>query len=351
MLLFLRDSAPEDAAFVKLNDNPVVPSNGVNVTVIGHGLTDPNGIAISEDLLEVDVNIVSNQKCSESEGYYEYYSWWGETIQEYGSLDGMITDNMLCAMDHGEDACQGKFFACLHFMFQMQYFFFFCSSSSRCTLSCPLSHAGDSGGPLVLKGSDLHGNEDVQVGVVSWGYSCADPDFPGVYSRVSSAYQWIRTEVCLKSQYPPDEFDCESITRSPTLAPTPQPTMAPTVSSQPTMAPTVSCPPPYDSSLEYSVGERVNFGDEIFICQPKDGIENCIDESDVWQHVKACCPQEYDDTRTDYQAYDKVSLDGMIFECQPGDYEEYCNIHEEDWDWSYDELELWYDAWIYVGSC
>ena len=57
------------------------------------------------------------------------------------------------------------------------------------------------------------------------------------------------------------------------------------------------------------------------------------------------------DTRTDYQAYDKVSLDGMIFECQPGDYEEYCNIHEEDWDWSYDELVLWYDAWMYVGSC
>jgi hypothetical protein len=124
MLLFLRDSAPENAAFVKLNDNPVVPSNGVNVTVIGHGLTDPNGIDISEDLLEVDVNIVSNQKCSQSEGYYEYWSWWGETIQEFGLLDGMITDNMLCAMDHGEDACQGKLLACLHFMFQMQYFFF-----------------------------------------------------------------------------------------------------------------------------------------------------------------------------------------------------------------------------------
>ena len=108
MLLFLRDPAPQDAAFVKLNNNPAVPATGGNVTVMGHGLTDPNGMDISEDLLEVDVNVVSNEQCEQSEGYYEYFSWWGELTSEYGSLEGMITDNMLCAMDHGEDACQGK---------------------------------------------------------------------------------------------------------------------------------------------------------------------------------------------------------------------------------------------------
>ena len=151
--------------------------------------------------------------------------------------------------------------------------------------------------------------------------------------------------------YPPAELDCDSITASPTAAPTTPPTSSPTISSQPTMAPTVSCPPPYDSSLAYAVGERVNFGDEIFICQPQDGSETCVDDSEVWKHIKACCPQEYDDTRTDYQAYDKVSFDGMIFECQGGAYTEYCNIHEEDWDWSIDEWTLWYDAWSYVGYC
>ena len=58
----------------------------------------------------------------------------------------MIFDpvSMLCAADVGEDACQG-----------------------------------DSGGPLY----DPH-SEKV-IGLVSWGVGCANPSFPGVYSRIS----------------------------------------------------------------------------------------------------------------------------------------------------------------------
>jgi secreted trypsin-like serine protease len=47
---------------------------------------------------------------------------------------------------------------------------------------------GDSGGPLVVNAS----GHPVQVGVVSWGHSCADTMFPGVYSRVSSYADWIK---------------------------------------------------------------------------------------------------------------------------------------------------------------
>lgn len=170
--------------------------------------------------------------------------------------------------------------------------------------------------------------------------------------------------------YPPAEFDCDSLISSPTPTPqqtsspttssqqtmTPTPTMlkstsSPTTSSQPTLSPTVSCPPPYDSSFNYSVGDQVNFGEEIFICQPRDGSTQCTDDSSVWSHVEACCPPVFDITRTDYQAYDKVSYEGMVFMCQPGPYEEYCNIHDVDWEWTDTQWDLYENAWTYVGEC
>ena len=43
---------------------------------------------------------------------------------------------------------------------------------------------GDSGGPLVHNG--------VLVGIVSWGYKCAQKGFPGVYSKPSSVLEWIK---------------------------------------------------------------------------------------------------------------------------------------------------------------
>ncbi|KAH8274111.1 hypothetical protein KR044_010901 [Drosophila immigrans] len=66
------------------------------------------------------------------------------------AYSGSITDRMLCAglREGGKDACQG-----------------------------------DSGGPLVAEGK--------LWGVVSWGYGCARPEYPGVYSRVASVRDWI----------------------------------------------------------------------------------------------------------------------------------------------------------------
>merc|ERR1712232_563952 len=44
---------------------------------------------------------------------------------------------------------------------------------------------GDSGGPLWDE------EDNLLVGVVSWGFGCAHPDYPGVYGRVSEVAAWI----------------------------------------------------------------------------------------------------------------------------------------------------------------
>ena len=56
---------------------------------------------------------------------------------------------------------------------------------------------GDSGGPIVRPITLNDGTiEHTHVGVVSWGYGCADATYPGVYARTSSGSSWIIDQVC-----------------------------------------------------------------------------------------------------------------------------------------------------------
>ncbi|KAK2713799.1 hypothetical protein QYM36_009623 [Artemia franciscana] len=48
-------------------------------------------------------------------------------------------------------------------------------------------HTGDSGGPLMLE----DGGRWTLVGIVSAGFSCAQPGQPGIYHRVSATTDWI----------------------------------------------------------------------------------------------------------------------------------------------------------------
>jgi trypsin len=134
-LLFLGSSASTDTVSVAAN-NAGDEAVGRTATITGWGATREGG-PTSSVLLEVDVDIVSNQQCN--------------------SAVGGITDRMLCAGGvRGEDACQG-----------------------------------DSGGPLFV-------NKDgspILVGDVSWGQGCARAGLPGVYGRISSVRDWIDSNV------------------------------------------------------------------------------------------------------------------------------------------------------------
>ncbi|XP_011863819.1 PREDICTED: trypsin-1-like isoform X2 [Vollenhovia emeryi] len=106
---------------------------GVMVNVTGWGAAEMGG-KLSPVLMKVSLPIVSRKTCQNI--YKRFRS---------------ITDRMICAgyMQGGQDACDG-----------------------------------DSGGPLTADG--------VLYGIVSWGYQCAEPFHPGVYTNVADLLWWIK---------------------------------------------------------------------------------------------------------------------------------------------------------------
>ena len=81
-------------------------------------------------------------------------------------------------------------------------------------VSFHLSSQGDSGGPLVVTTNDGGVVQHVQVGIISWGIGCGREEFPGVYSRISRGYPWIKRQVCEYSKNPPSSFGCASSSSS-----------------------------------------------------------------------------------------------------------------------------------------
>ncbi|MEN2498611.1 MAG: Serine protease 56, partial [Marteilia pararefringens] len=114
-----------------------LPPDGTNSYVTGWGDTETE--EESKTLREVEVEIISAPSCRKTKYKSE-----------------RITANMFCAGYEagGKDSCQG-----------------------------------DSGGPLVYYDKDS--GSFYQLGITSWGKGCADPGYPGVYSRVDEQADWI----------------------------------------------------------------------------------------------------------------------------------------------------------------
>jgi len=138
---------------------------GQKCYVSGWGTLNSGANSLPTALQYVDVPMITNDKCN----------------QGYG---GSIKPNMICAGydNGGKDSCQG-----------------------------------DSGGPLVCNVDGVA----VLTGVVSWGAGCALPGKAGVYCRVTTFLDWIKSNMEGGSPSPPGPSP-----PSPTPAP-PSPTPAP----------------------------------------------------------------------------------------------------------------------------
>ncbi|XP_038159297.1 transmembrane protease serine 5 isoform X1 [Cyprinodon tularosa] len=110
---------------------------GTQCWISGWGYTQPDGVHSPATLKEAPVPIITTKRCNSSCMY-----------------NGEITPRMLCAgyTEGKVDACQG-----------------------------------DSGGPLVCPDENLWR----LAGVVSWGTGCAEPNNPGVYTKVAEFLDWI----------------------------------------------------------------------------------------------------------------------------------------------------------------
>ena len=124
----VRLAAPLDVPVLALTPSDVY-DHGTFV-VVGWGATHEGGVQ-QRHLRWASVPFVSDRRC-------------GRAYRE----DGYDDAAMICAGNGGVDACQG-----------------------------------DSGGPLVRR--DASGTW-VEVGIVSFGYGCARPGYPGVYTQVST---------------------------------------------------------------------------------------------------------------------------------------------------------------------
>lgn len=170
MILILNRDTAEEVDFITVSPDAISPDTAV--TVMGWGDVDPADSiqTLANELMETEVVVVSNAECEQSSGTIGGQDFLGFSFGGYAaSYTDSISENMMCAKDAGEDSCQG-----------------------------------DSGGPLVVR----QDSGDIQVGIVSWGFGCALEDFPGVYAKVSTKYDWIKDQVCELASTPPASFGC-----------------------------------------------------------------------------------------------------------------------------------------------
>ncbi|MEM8753531.1 MAG: trypsin-like serine protease, partial [Pseudomonadota bacterium] len=182
-------AAPLEPPYLPLADSE--PRPGEAVRIVGYGRTSFEGKS-SRRLREANTRIVSRRDCSVV----------SRKLRGSGPIDG----RRICADVEGRngpvDSCQG-----------------------------------DSGGPLLQ--ADRSGLWRA-VGIVSYGYKCAEPGFPGVYANVAAYRDWIESVI---DRPKPVQTAPPKPTVSASKPPAPKPPAAPAPAASEPQPTTASTPP------------------------------------------------------------------------------------------------------------
>jgi secreted trypsin-like serine protease len=153
----VQNTLPPVTPIYAINYNSTLPKDNATVVTIGFGATVEDG-TLATTLQKVSVRVINTGICR------QMYN------NQYGSSSNIkVANSMICAANPGKDACQG-----------------------------------DSGGPLLIRTTDNQRRSQWKlIGIVSWGIGCARRNNPGVYTRISSHANFIKSSICTLSQYKP----------------------------------------------------------------------------------------------------------------------------------------------------
>ncbi|RLA69897.1 MAG: hypothetical protein DRG24_07760 [Epsilonproteobacteria bacterium] len=155
------DTQDSDIALLKLS-KPVVDITPISIREEDPVISTDAWVAGWGNMSTTDENYPSNLREADLPilNFNDCYNAYQISHPDYGSAS--LTNNMFCAgyMQSTKDSCQG-----------------------------------DSGGPVIIQGSTTY----ELAGVVSWGFGCAEDNYPGVYTKVNNYKSWISQYVTLKN--------------------------------------------------------------------------------------------------------------------------------------------------------
>jgi trypsin len=206
---------------VQIDFDPSTPADNQRVDVFGFGQTTDGG-SLPNILQTVDIQVIPFADCNDANSYA-----------------GTINDAVMICAGRPQGGAVSRLNCVEHLSCHYK---FLSKDDTLLTLSQTFQDScnGDSGSPLIVPGADFR--TDTVVGLVSFGSGCAQANFPGVYTRLSSVATFIFNQICAFSDNPPSNCnDVGSPTFTPPTGPA-TPTPAPNQPSVPT-GPTPNAPP------------------------------------------------------------------------------------------------------------